>query len=154
MPENEPISLLLKKMQQAKTHVAVVLDEYGGTYGIVTMEDILEELVGEIWDEHEQEEVPIRETAEHTFLVDAGMDFDDFARFFHLKSDSEMVSVSGWVMECCGGVPESGNRFAYDDLDILVAKVENHRIEELCVKQRPCSDENEDGVRTEENIHE
>ena len=103
VPENEPISLLLKKMQQAKTHVAVVLDEYGGTYGIVTMEDILEELVGEIWDEHEQEEVPIRETAEHTFLVDAGMDFDDFARFFHLKSDSEMVSVSGWVMECCGG---------------------------------------------------
>ena len=154
VPENEPISLLLKKMQQAKTHVAVVLDEYGGTYGIVTMEDILEELVGEIWDEHEQEEVPIRETAEHTFLVDAGMDFDDFARFFHLKSDSEMVSVSGWVMECCGGVPESGNRFAYDDLDILVAKVENHRIEELCVKQRPRSDENEDGVRTEENIHE
>ena len=154
VPENEPISLLLKKMQQAKTHVAVVLDEYGGTYGIVTMEDILEELVGEIWDEHEQEEVPIRETAEHTFLVDAGMDFDDFARFFHLKSDSEMVSVSGWVMECCGGVPESGNRFAYDDLDILVAKVENHRIEELCVKQRPRSDENEDGVRTEENVHE
>ena len=154
VPENEPISLLLKKMQQAKTHVAVVLDEYGGTYGIVTMEDILEELVGEIWDEHEQEEVPIRETAEHTFLVDAGMDFDDFARFFHLKSDSEMVSVSGWVMECCGGVPESGNRFAYDNLDILVAKVENHRIEELCVKQRPRSDENEDGVRTEENVHE
>ena len=154
VPENEPISLLLKKMQQAKTHVAVVLDEYGGTYGIVTMEDILEELVGEIWDEHEQEEVPIRETAEHTFLVDAGMDFDDFARFFHLKSDSEMVSVSGWVMECCGGVPESGNRFTYDDLDILVAKVENHRIEELCVKQRPCSDENEDGVRTEESVHE
>lgn len=83
-PENEPISLLLKKMQQGKTHVAVVVDEYGGTCGIVTMEDILEELVGEIWDEHEQEEIPIRETAEHAYLVDAGMDFDDFADFFHL----------------------------------------------------------------------
>ena len=112
-PENEPISLLLKKMQQGKTHVAVVVDEYGGTCGIVTMEDILEELVGEIWDEHEQEEIPIRETAEHTYLVDAGMDFDDFADFFHLKTDSEMVSVSGWVMERCGGVPESGDRFTY-----------------------------------------
>ena len=57
--EMEPISLLLKKLQQAKTHVAVVVDEYGGTCGIVTMEDILEELVGEIWDEHDEEETPI-----------------------------------------------------------------------------------------------
>ena len=152
VPENEPISLLLKKMQQGKTHVAVVVDEYGGTCGIVTMEDILEELVGEIWDEHEQEEVPIRETAEHTYLVDAGMDFDDFAAFFHLKTDSEMVSVSGWVMERCGGVPESGDRFAYDDLDVLVVKVDHHRIEELRVTQRPHDGEKENGARTEEEL--
>ena len=150
VPENEPISLLLKKMQQGKTHVAVVVDEYGGTCGIVTMEDILEELVGEIWDEHEQEEVPIRETAEHTFLVDAGMGFDDFADFFHLKTDSEMVSVSGWVMECCGGVPEGGDRFTYGDLDVLVTKVDNHRIEELCVTWQPHADEKENDARTEE----
>ena len=148
--ETEPISLLLKKMQQGKTHVAVVVDEYGGTCGIVTMEDILEELVGEIWDEHEQEEVPIRETAEHTYLVDAGMDFDDFAAFFHLKTDSEMVSVSGWVMERCGGVPESGDRFAYDDLDVLVVKVDHHRIEELRVTQRPHNDGAEHSARAEE----
>ena len=150
VPENEPISLLLKKMQRAKTHVAVVVDEYGGTCGIVTMEDILEELVGEIWDEHEQEEIPIRETAEHTYLVDAGMDFDDFAAFFHLKTDSEMVSVSGWVMERCGGVPESGDRFAYDDLDVLVTKVDHHRIEELRVTLCPHDDGAEHSARAEE----
>ena len=97
--ENEPIRALLKKLQQAKTHVAVVVDEYGGTCGIVTMEDILEELVGEIWDEHDEEEVFLRKIAPDTWLVDAGMDFDDFAEFFQLKTDSEMVSVSGWVME-------------------------------------------------------
>ena len=154
VPENEPISLLLKKMQQGKTHVAVVVDEYGGTCGIVTMEDILEELVGEIWDEHEQEEVPIRETAEHTYLVDAGMDFDDFAAFFHLKTDSEMVSVSGWVMERCGGVPESGDRFTYDDLDVLVVKVDHHRIEELRVTQRPHDGKKGETALIGEMIHE
>ena len=154
VPENEPISLLLKKMQQGKTHVAVVVDEYGGTCGIVTMEDILEELVGEIWDEHEQEEIPIRETAEHTYLVDAGMDFDDFTDFFHLKTDSEMVSVSGWVMERCGGVPESGDRFTYDDLDVLVTKVDHHRIEELRVTQRPRAGEKVETVLIGEMIHE
>ena len=154
VPENEPISLLLKKMQQGKTHVAVVVDEYGGTCGIVTMEDILEELVGEIWDEHEQEEIPIRETAEHAYLVDAGMDFDDFADFFYLKTDSEMVSVSGWVMERCGGVPESGDRFTYDDLDVLVVKVDHHRIEELRVTQRPHAGEKAETALIGEMIHE
>ena len=153
-PENEPISLLLKKMQQGKTHVAVVVDEYGGTCGIVTMEDILEELVGEIWDEHEQEEIPIRETAEHAYLVDAGMDFDDFADFLHLKTDSEMVSVSGWVMERCGGVPESGDRFTYDDLDVLVVKVDHHRIEELRVTQRPHAGEKVETALIGEMAHE
>ena len=154
VPENEPISLLLKKMQQGKTHVAVVVDEYGGTCGIVTMEDILEELVGEIWDEHEQEEIPIRETAEHTYLVDAGMDFDDFADFFYLKTDSEMVSVSGWVMERCGGVPESGDRFTYDDLDVLVVKVDHHRIEKLRVTQRPHAGEKVETALIGEMAHE
>ena len=154
VPENEPISLLLKKMQQGKTHVAVVVDEYGGTCGIVTMEDILEELVGEIWDEHEQEEVPIHETAEHTYLVDAGMDFDDFADFFHLKTDSEMVSVSGWVMERCGGVPESGDRFTYDDLDVLVTKVDHHRIEELRVTLCPRAGEEAGTALIGETNHE
>ena len=134
--ENEPIRLLLKKLQQAKTHVAVVVDEYGGTCGIVTMEDSLEELVGEIWDEHDEEEVFLRKLAPDTWLVDAGMDFDDFAAFFHLKTDSEMVSVSGWVMEQFGRVPEAGDSFTFDDLAVRVTRVENHRIEEIQVTRQ------------------
>lgn len=131
--ENEPISQLLKKLQQAKTHVAVVVDEYGGTCGIVTMEDILEELVGEIWDEHDEEEVFIRKTADDAYLVDAGMDFEDFAAYFHLKTDSEMVSVSGWVMEQCGQVPEVGDSFTFANLQVTVTRVDNHRIEQIRV---------------------
>ena len=133
--ENEPISRLLKTLQKAKTHVAVVVDEYGGTCGIVTMEDILEELVGEIWDEHDEIEVFIRKTGANTFLVDAGMDFDEFAAYFQLKADSEMTSVSGWVMEQFGRVPESGERISAGPLDLLVTKVDNHRIEEIQVTQ-------------------
>ena len=131
--ENEPIRALLKKLQQAKTHVAVVVDEYGGTCGIVTMEDILEELVGEIWDEHDEEEVFLRKIAPDTWLVDAGMDFDDFAEFFQLKTDSEMVSVSGWVMEQFGRVPEAGDSFVFENLTVRVTRVENHHIEEIQV---------------------
>ncbi len=133
--ENEPISRLLKTLQKAKTHVAVVVDEYGGTCGIVTMEDILEELVGEIWDEHDEIEVFIRKTGANTFLVDAGMDFDEFAAYFQLKTDSEMTSVSGWVMEQFGRVPESGERISAGPLDVLVTKVDNHRIEEIQITQ-------------------
>ena len=134
--ENEPIRLLLKKLQQAKTHVAVVVDEYGGTCGIVTMEDILEELVGEIWDEHDEEEVFLRKLSPDTYTVDAAMDLEDFAAYFHVKTGSEMVSVSGWVMEQFGHVPEVGDSFTCGDLQVEVMRVENHRIEEIRVVQR------------------
>ena len=134
--ENEPISLLLKKLQLAKTQVAVVVDEYGGTCGIVTMEDILEELVGEIWDEHDEEEVFLRKLGPDTYTVDAAMDLEDFAAYFHVKTGSEMVSVSGWVMEQFGRVPEVGDSFTCGDLQVEVMRVENHRIEEIRVVQR------------------
>ena len=142
--ENEPIRALLKKLQQAKTHVAVVVDESGGTCGIVTMEDILEELVGEIWDEHDEEEVFLRKIAPDTWLVDAGMDFDDFAEFFQLKTDSEMVSVSGWVMEQFGRVPEAGDSFVFENLTVRVTRVENHRIEEIQVTREESAEPDKD----------
>ena len=142
--ENEPISLLLKKLQLAKTQMAVVVDEYGGTCGIVTMEDILEELVGEIWDEHDEEEVFIRKVDKDTYLVDAAMDFDDFAEFFHLNEETEMTSVSGWVMEQFGRVPEAGDSFVYENLTVRVTRVENHRIEEIQVTREESAEPDKD----------
>ena len=133
--ENEPISLLLKKLQLAKTQVAVVVDEYGGTCGIVTMEDILEELVGEILDEHDEEEILCRETAPGVSLVSASMDFEDFREAFGLQEESEMVSLSGWVMEHFGHVPQPGEQFDCEHLRIRVTKVEGHRVDEIEVRQ-------------------
>ncbi len=123
-------------MSRKKLNMAIVTDNYGGTLGIVTMEDILEELVGEIWDEHDEEEVFLRKIAPDTYTVDAGMDFDDFAEFFQLKTDSEMVSVSGWVMEQFGRVPAAGDSFTFADLAVQVTRVENHRIEEILVTRK------------------
>ena len=139
--ESEPIRMILKKQQKAKTHVAVVVDEYGGTCGIVTMEDILEELVGEIWDEHEEAEVLLRRIAPDTYLVDASMDFEEFAEYFKLNDESEMVSVSGWVMEQFGRVPEQGDQLTYKGLEIEVTKVDNHHVDEIRVKQTVVEDE-------------
>ena len=139
--ESEPIRMILKKQQKAKTHVAVVVDEYGGTCGIVTMEDILEELVGEIWDEHEEAEVLLRRIAPDTYLIDASMDFEEFADYFKLNDESEMVSVSGWVMEQFGRVPEQGDQLTYKGLEIEVTKVGNHHVDEIRVKQTVVEDE-------------
>lgn len=137
--ETARISDLLRQLQQNKVHMAVVVDEYGGTQGIVTMEDIMEELVGEIWDEHDEEEVFIHKVDKDTYLVDAAMDFDDFAEFFHLNEGTEMTSVSGWVMEQCDRVPEVGDRFSCQDLDVLVTRVDNHRTCEIKVVRREAS---------------
>ena len=133
------ISQLLRTLREQHHHMAVVVDEYGGTEGIITLEDILEELVGEIWDEHDEEEVFIRKVDKDTYLVDAAMDFDDFAEFFHLNEETEMTSVSGWVMEQCDRVPEVGDRFSCQDLDVLVTRVDNHRTCEIKVVRREVS---------------
>lgn len=143
--KNEKISPLLRKLQQAKSHIAVVLDEYGGTYGIVTMEDILEELVGEIWDEHDEVVEEYNLVNDNTYRVDCSTDLDEFCEHFNVKTDSEMVSLAGWVSEQLGKVPEEGDKFVYDNLEITVVSVDTHRAEEIDIIQHPKSSDTEDG---------
>lgn len=132
--KTEKISSLLKHLQKEKSHMAVVLDEYGGTYGIVTMEDILEELVGEIWDEHDDEVAEPIETSPGEFIVDAYMDLDEFCDKFDINTESDMITLSTWVTEQLDSVPEVGDSFRYGNLEITVTKVDNHRAEEINVK--------------------
>jgi len=133
VPKGERISQLLRLLQQTKSHVAVVVDEYGGTFGIVTMEDILEELVGEIWDEHDEVVEHIRKVDEGSYAVDGVMELEDFSAYFGIQTDSTMVSVGGWLMEELGKLPETGDTLETDGCTVRVTVVENHRATSLLV---------------------
>ena len=132
---NAELGALLRTLQKKKIHMAVVVDEFGGTEGLVTLEDILEELVGEIWDEHDEVELPLRRLSPDCFLVDAGMDLEDFQAQFLLAKGSEMVSVGGWVMEQFGRVPEAGDCFSRDGWEVRVTLAERHRVSEIQLRR-------------------
>ena len=132
----EKINDLLKLLQSHKSHIAVVIDEYGGTQGIVTMEDILEELVGEIWDEHDTVEEPIRKLDAHTFVIDGDVTFDDFCSYFDVKEDeADSVSFGGWIMEKMGKIPEQGESFAYGGFTFNIEQISDNRIHKVRVTQ-------------------
>ncbi len=126
--KGEKINDLLKILQTNKSHIAVVIDEYGGTLGIVTMEDILEELVGEIWDEHDEVVENFHEIDVDTYKVEGLVNFEDFCDFFDIEAESESISVGGWVMECLGKIPEEGDNFEFKTLKVSVLETDSHRV--------------------------
>ena len=144
VPQSVKISSLLKLLQKNKSHIAVVSDEYGGTLGIVTMEDILEELVGEIWDEHDEVVESFRQTGEGAWRVACGMDLEKMFHFFGIKGESDSASVSGWVMEQLGRIPNEGDRFVYGGLLFTVTDTDYRRVLEIEV--RPLAEAEEQGL--------
>ncbi len=127
IPASMKIPDLLRELQRQKRHIAIITDEYGGTKGIVTMEDILEELVGEIWDEHDDVVHEITKLNENTYSVICSMDFEEFCEYFGLEIETEMNSVGGFVMERLGKVPEKGDKFDYENLSITVMETDEKR---------------------------
>ena len=126
---------ILKMLQHQKSHVAVVVDDFGGTLGIVTMEDILEELVGEIWDEHDEVEEDFEKLDENTYRVDCSVSLEDFMEFFGVKLESDSVSVGGWVMEQLNRVPIKGDSFTAQNLEITVSDLSAYRVSFITVRQ-------------------
>ena len=131
---NTKISELLRILQKNKAHMAVVVDEYGGTEGIATLEDILEELVGEIWDEHDEVIEIFQKQEDGSYLIACSADLDDMYDLFQVKGTCDAATVSGWVMEQVGRVPEEGDHFQAEGLDVTVTQVEHRRVLEIRVR--------------------
>ncbi len=138
IPPSMKISALLKLLQQNKLHMAVIVDEFGGTEGIVTLEDVIEELVGEIWDEHDEViEKSIQQLEEDLYRVNCSADLDDLLDFFHLTCETEASTINGWVIENLDRIPAQGDSFEYEGLVFTVIRAENNRAEEITVKGKP-----------------
>ena len=133
IPQVEKISLTLKKLQKNKTHIAVVIDEFGGTYGIVSMEDILEELVGEIWDEHDEIVEYFKKINKNTYLVDTEATYDDFVKFFDIQSDEDYSSIPSFISDNLEKIPEVGDSFEFENLTIKIQKKENACVNKILV---------------------
>ena len=130
---NADLGLLLRTLQKKKAHMAIVVDEYGGTEGLLTMEDILEELVGEIWDEHDEVVESFRKQSDGSFLVAAGADLSDLYDLFSIKGDCDASTVSGWVIDQLGRLPLVGDHFQAEGLDVTVTMVDHRRVLEVRV---------------------
>lgn len=137
IPPAAKISGLLKDLQKAKVHMAVVLDEYGGTLGIVTMEDILEELVGEIWDEHDEVVEDFMEVEDNTYRINCGAELDKLFDYLSITGDTGATTVSGWIMERLEKIPEPGDSFRYGSVTVIVEKVEDNRVMEAVINVEP-----------------
>lgn len=127
------ISDLLRLLQREKTHIAIVIDEFGGTEGIVTLEDILEELVGEIWDEHDEIIEDFKKLSENTYLISCNANLEEMFELLEVKSEYDSPTVSGWVMEEIGHVPHVGDSFEYENLKVTVTKTDFRRVLEIRV---------------------
>ena len=140
--ENTKVGPLLKKMQAKKSHIAIIIDEFGGTDGIITMEDILEELVGEIWDEHDAVVQEIQKVSENEYLVTGTASIDKVYEELDIDKEFDVFTVSGWIMGILERVPKEGDHFVSDGLDVTVLKMADRRVDKVRIVRLP-KDENE-----------
>ena len=129
------ISSLLKELQKSKLHMAIVCDEYGGTQGIITMEDILEELVGEIYDEHDEVVEYYKKINDDTYLVKGDLDINDFFEFFKIenKEEYDFNTTSAWVIDILDKIPDIGEKFDYKNISVEITDADEKIVNEIKV---------------------
>ena len=134
--ESLKISSLLPELQKNKTHMAIVIDEHGGTEGLITMEDILEEIVGEIWDEHDEKVSIMNQFDENTYQFSADVPLTDFCQLLAVPiPDSSYHSLGGWIVEKIEKIPNVGEEILYHHLTIIVHEMDGRRIRQFIVKK-------------------
>lgn len=147
--KHEKIDDLLRDFQKEKCHMAFVIDEFGGLMGIVTMEDIIEELIGEVWDEHDEVETLFVQNEDGSYTVDCSAELDELFDLFDLKfgdDDSEKPqTVNGWLQMVFEGIPDEGETFDYSAMSVTVAKCDEKMVKEIIVRRRVFSSGEEDG---------
>lgn len=134
---NTQISTCMKQLQAAKLHMAVVLDEYGGTEGIITLEDIIEELVGEIWDEHDVVEDFYTKIDDYTWMVKGDAEIDDLIDRFGVEEEDEefdFITVSGWAIAELHHIPKVNEEFDYKNLHVTITKADQRKVLEVKVE--------------------
>ena len=128
---------VLNRLRKAKQHLAVVSDEYGGTLGVVSMEDVMEQIVGDIWDETDTVEQEVVQRADNEFEVDGDMVIADFLELIGIREEdfeAESETVGGWTVEMFGEFPKAGDSFSYQNMDLTVLSMDGRRVEKVLVK--------------------
>jgi CBS domain containing-hemolysin-like protein len=150
VPESKRVPELLKQFQRQQTQIAIVVDEYGGTAGLVTIEDLLEEIVGEIRDEYDVESEPIVDEGGGRFVFNGKVDIDEVAQRLHVDIEREgFETVGGYLLTHLGRVPAVGERFDVDGLSVEVLEVERRRISKVRIaRQAPFDVEHGVGEKT------
>jgi len=140
VPENKKLDDLLKEFQQKKIHLAVVVDEYGGTSGVITLEDVIEEIVGDISDEFDDDELVFSKLDDHTFVFDAKINLKDFYKVIELeeeeifeKAKGESESIAGFILEVAQAFPKAGQLIKFEDYQFVIESVDRKRIKRIKV---------------------
>ena len=128
------ISRLMQLLQHSKNHMAIVVDEFGGTEGIVTLEDVLEELVGDIWDEHDEVMEDVRTEGEKCFIIEGSADVDKVFEQVHLDEECEWATLNGWVVDQMNCIPQVGQSFTYKHLTVTVTQADSKKVLEVRVE--------------------
>lgn len=135
VPTTAHLDVLFKDMQKEHNHIVVVINEYGEIAGIVTMEDILEEIVGEIWDERDEAVENFTELSENKYKVLCSTNIEEFFEFFEIEpeEETESATINGWIIELIGSIPEEGFSFEYKNLNIEVVLADEFMAQEITV---------------------
>ncbi len=136
IPETKNIHLLLHELKEKKSHMAVVIDEYGGTSGLVTLEDLIEEIVGEIHDEHDVEENPFTKLPGGEVLVDSRVDIEEFEDYFGIDvPEGQFETLGGFIFYLIKKIPVTGETLAYEDLKITIEAADERSIKRVRIQR-------------------
>ena len=149
----QPVNELMKELQEKQLHMAIVTDEFGSTTGIVTLEDILEEIVGEIWDEHDEIIEEIKEVGENEYVVSGRANIENLFSELDLDREIDSVTVGGWAMEALGKIPEVGDSFEEYGIAVEVTEMDGRRVESLHIfdKRHDADEDNDAGDKNDES---